>query len=245
VTPRLDGSLVVLAGVGREGQMGAVIAQAFAAAGATLALLGRDSEAVHQRAAALAAQGARSAAYPCDLTDATQVADVAHRVAAAAPAAAGRPTGRIDALVNIAGGFAMSGAIGESTPETLSQQLAMNLTTAYLTSRAFIPLVRDGGSAVYFASANVLPGAPSARMSAYVAAKSAVVGLMRSVADEGRARGLRANAVAPISIRTGDNLRAMGTAARYVAPEAVADAVLFLCSPASRSITGQIFRLAD
>jgi len=58
-------------------------------------------------------------------------------------------------------------------------------------------------------------------MSGYIAAKSAVVGLMRSVADEGRSRGLRANAVAPISIRTGDNLRQMGSATRYVEREAV------------------------
>ena len=229
--------------------MGAVIAEAFAAAGATTALLGRDADAIRERAAALTAQGgggrAQSTAYPCELTDAAAVANVARRVAAAAPASGDRPAGRIDALVNIAGGFAMSGPIGESSPDILSQQLEMNLTTAYVASRIFVPLVRDGGSAVYFASANVLPGAPSARMSAYVAAKAAVVGLMRSVADEGRSRGLRANAVAPISIRTGDNVREMGTGVRYVAPEAVADAVLFLCSPASRSITGQLFRLAD
>jgi NAD(P)-dependent dehydrogenase (short-subunit alcohol dehydrogenase family) len=65
------------------------------------------------------------------------------------------------------------------------------------------------------------------------------------VADEGRSRGLRANAVAPISIRTGDNLRAMGSTTRYVEREAVADAVVFLCSRAARSITGQVLRLTD
>jgi NAD(P)-dependent dehydrogenase (short-subunit alcohol dehydrogenase family) len=81
-------------------------------------------------------------------------------------------------------------------------------------------------------------------MSAYIAAKSAVVGLMRSVADEGRERHLRANAVAPISVRTGDNIRDMGSAASYVEREAVAGAVVFLCSNASRAITGQILRLS-
>jgi NAD(P)-dependent dehydrogenase (short-subunit alcohol dehydrogenase family) len=68
---------------------------------------------------------------------------------------------------------------------------------------------------------------------------------MRSVADEGRGRGLRANAVAPIAIRTRDNQRVMGDTAHYIERESVADAVLFLCSAESRSISGQVLRLAD
>lgn len=242
---RLDGAMVVLTGVGRKGQVGEAVARAFAAEGAALALLDRDETAVRERAAALTADGARVTAIPCDLTDASQVAQAAIRVAAAAPASSDRPAGRIDALVHIAGGFAMSNAIGDSDPDTLHRMMALNLTTAYLASHAFVPVVRDGGSVVYFASANVLPGASSARMSAYIAAKTAVVGLMMSVADEGRARGLRANAVAPIAIRTGDNLRDMGSTTRYVEREAVAEAVVFLCSRAARAITGQVLRLTD
>ena len=242
---RFDGAVVVLTGVGREGQVGEAIARAFAAEGAALALVDRDETSVGARAATLAAGGTTVTAIACDLTDANQVAQAAARVAAAAPASGDRPAGRVDAVVHIAGGFAMSNAIGESDPDTLHRMIELNLTTAYLASRAFVPLVRDGGSVVYFASANVLPGASSARKSGYIAAKTAVVGLMRSVADEGRSRGLRANAVAPISIRTGDNLRAMGSTTRYVEREAVADAVVFLCSRAARSITGQVLRLTD
>ncbi len=241
---RFDGARVVLTGVGREGQVGEAIAAAFAAEGASLILLDRDKAAVGARAAALVASGATAVAVACDLSDADQVAQAAARIAADSLAAGDRPAGRIDALVHIAGGFAMSGAIGESDPRVLDRMLQSNLMTAYFASRAFVPLVRDGGSVVYFASANVLRGAPSARMSGYIAAKSAVVGLMRSVADEGRERHLRANAVAPISVRTGDNIRDMGSAVRYVEREAVADAVVFLCSNASRAITGQTLRLS-
>jgi NAD(P)-dependent dehydrogenase (short-subunit alcohol dehydrogenase family) len=97
---------------------------------------------------------------------------------------------------------------------------------------------------VYFASATVLPGSPTSGLAGYSAAKSGVVGLMRAVADEGRARGVRANAVAPIAIRTGDNLRAMGDKAKYVERQAVADVVLYLSSPAARAITGQVIALA-
>jgi len=241
----LEGAVVVLTGVGREGQVGEAIAGAFAAEGAVLVLLDRDEKAVQARAAALVGRGTRATGIPCDLTDPAQVAQAAARVAADASATPDRPAGRIDALVHIAGGFAMSDAIGESDPKTLARMIEVNLTTAYLASRGFVPLVRDGGSIVYFTSANVLPGASSARMSGYIAAKTAVVGLMRSVADEGRTRGLRANAVAPIAVRTGDNLRVMESTTRYVEREAVADAVVFLCSRAARAITGQVLRLTD
>jgi NAD(P)-dependent dehydrogenase (short-subunit alcohol dehydrogenase family) len=243
--PRFDGARVVLTGVGREGQVGEAIAAAFAAEGAVLVLMDRDQAAVDARAAALVASGAAAIAIACDLTDADQLARAAASIAAESPAAGDRPAGRIDALVHIAGGFAMSGPIGESDLKVLDRMIQSNLMTAYLASRAFVPMVRDGGSVVYFASASILPGAPAARISGYLSAKSAVVGLMRSVADEGRARHLRANAVAPISVRTRDNIRDMGSDARYVEREAVADAVVFLCSRAARAITGQILRLTD
>jgi NAD(P)-dependent dehydrogenase (short-subunit alcohol dehydrogenase family) len=242
---RFDGAKVVLTGVGREGQVGEAVAAAFAADGAALVLIDRDQAAVNARAAALIAGGAAVTAVACDLADADQVTRAAAKIAAESPAAGDRPAGRIDALVHIAGAFAMSGPIGDSDPKVLDRMLQANLMTAYFASRAFVPLVRDGGGVVYFATSYVLPGAPAAEMSSYLAAKSAVVGLMRSVADEGHARHLRANAVAPISVRTRDNIRDMSAGTRYVEREAVADAVVFLCSHAARAITGQILRLTD
>lgn len=242
---RFDGAKVVLTGVGREGQIGEAIAAAFAAEGAELVLLDRTQAAVDARAAAIVATGAKATGIACDLTDISQVTRAAAQVAAASPASGDRPAGRIDALVNIAGGFAMSGPVGESDPKVLDRMLQANLMTAYGATRAFVPLVRDGGAVVYFATSYVLPDAPAALMSAYLASKFAVVGLMRSVADEGRARHLRANAIAPIAVRTGDNIKDMGSGARYVEREAVADAVVYLCSPAARAITGQILPLTD
>jgi len=100
-----------------------------------------------------------------------------------------------------------------------------------------------GGSIVYFASAAVLPGAHGASMSGYAAAKAGVLALMHAVAAEERAAGVRANALAPTSIRTATNVQAMGDSTRYVEREAVADAVLFLCSDEARSVTGQVVKL--
>lgn len=234
---RFADNVIVITGVGREEQVGDAVAHSFAAEGASLALIDLNAQALSARATALRATGTRVSTYSCDLTDVGQVTTVAAQVRS--------EYGRVDAFVHVAGGFAVSGPIGDSDPAIFAKQIAINLTTAYVASRAFVPLLKDDtGSAVYFASALVLPGSGTTGLAGYVAAKSGVVGLMRAVADEGRSRGVRANAVAPISIRTGDNLKAMGEKAHYVERHAVADAVLYLCSPAARAITGQVIGLA-
>jgi NAD(P)-dependent dehydrogenase (short-subunit alcohol dehydrogenase family) len=150
----------------------------------------------------------------------------------------------MDALVNLAGGFGPSGPLSQSDPAMFDRQLRINLETAYLTTRAFLPFVKAArGSIVFFASEAVLDGSRTSGIAGYVVAKSAVVALMRSVADEGREAGVRANALAPSSIRTATNEASMGADARYVEREDVAAAVAFLCSPAASAITGQVLRL--
>src|SRR5207244_981467 len=102
------------------------------------------------------------------------------------------------------------GPVAESDAAVWTRQISINATTAYVTARSFIPLLRRGrGALVFFASEAVLPGGRTANVAAYAAAKSAVVSLMHSVAQEEAANGLRANAVAPTSIRTAANLASM------------------------------------
>ena len=150
----------------------------------------------------------------------------------------------VHALVHLAGGFAASGPVAESDPEVWNRQIAINLTTAYLTTRAFLPLVRAArGSIVYFASAAALPGAPVAELSAYAVAKTGVLTMMRAVAAEERTTGVRANALAPTSIRTATNVASMGDEGRYVERDTVARWVLYLTDPASGPVSGQVFRL--
>jgi NAD(P)-dependent dehydrogenase (short-subunit alcohol dehydrogenase family) len=228
------GRSIVLTGVGREGQVGEAVAQAFAERGARVFLVDHTETNVRARADALVARGLRAAALAADLTDAAAATGLAERVRDATG-------GRVHALVHLAGGFALSGPVSESDPMVWQRQLAMNATTAYLTARAFLPLLRGvKGAVVFFASEAVLPNARSANLSAYVAAKSAVVALMQAIAQEERAHGVRANAVAPTSIRTADNVAAMGADAPMVTRESVADVVLWLCSDASRAVTGQV-----
>jgi len=228
------GRSIVLTGVGREGQVGEAVALAFAERGARVFLVDHTEANVRARAEALVARGLRAASLAADLTDAAAATALAERVRDAT-------AGRLHAVVHLAGGFAKSGPVSESDPTVWARQLAMNATTAYLTTRAFLPQLRGvKGSLVFFASEAVLPGARTAELSAYVASKAAVVALMQAVAQEERPHGVRANAVAPTTIRTADNVAAMGAGAAMVTREAVADVVLWLCSDASRAVSGQV-----
>ena len=235
---RFDGASVVVTGVGRAGQVGEVVARVFAQRGASVAIIDRDGAGAESLAAAMRAERLAVAAYGCDLTDAAATAGVFARIASA-------NGGRIHALANVAGGFAMSGPVAESDPAVFQRQLTINLGSAYGATRACIPLMRSSGGAIVFMSAAaVLPGGKVAGMAGYAASKAGVLALMRTVAQEERANGIRANALAPTAIRTGMNLGSMGSKFAYVERESVAEVIAFLCSGGAANITGQVIELA-
>jgi NAD(P)-dependent dehydrogenase (short-subunit alcohol dehydrogenase family) len=228
---------VVITGVGRRGQLGEAVADVFAAQGARLRLLGRDAGELEARVAALRARGVDCRGFACDLTDPADVADVATQVAAEGHGVA--------ALACLAGGFASSGSLTDSEIVGWQKMFAINATTAWCTTRAFLPLLREArGAIVYVASAAVLPGGRVAGLAAYAASKAAVLALMQAVAQDERDAGVRANAVAPTSIRTADNEASMGSGVTYVEREVVAGWIRHLCSPEAANVTGQVLRLA-
>jgi NAD(P)-dependent dehydrogenase (short-subunit alcohol dehydrogenase family) len=230
--------LTLITGVGRAGQVGEVVARTFAGRGHHVLLVSREADEVAARADAIRADGFAATPYACDLADAVQVGALAERVT--------REHGlRLDALVNLAGGFESSGPVADGSVESWERLSRINVLTAFTTTRAFLPLLRRRqGAVVFFASEAALPGASVSGRWAYAAAKTAVLTLARAVAREEQETGVRANAVAPTSIRTASNVAAMGETVRYVEREAVADAVWFLCSDAARAVTGQVMRLA-
>ena len=233
-----DNAPILITGIGRAGQVGEAVADALARAGSTLLVVDRNEQQAHEREGAISRAGGRAFAFGCDLTDASQVGALADRVK-------GEHGDRLRAIVHVAGGFAMSGAIVESDLDVWQRMWSMNLITAYLVTRAFLPMVRAArGSLVYFASEAVLPGARVANIAAYAASKAGVITLMRAVAQEERAAGVRANAIAPTSIRTVANVQSMGENVHYVEREEVAAVVAFLCSEAAGAVTGQVIALS-
>jgi NAD(P)-dependent dehydrogenase (short-subunit alcohol dehydrogenase family) len=238
IDERFDARTVVVTGVGHAGQVGEMVAREFARRGASVAIIDRDLALAEERAAALRSESFDVRAYACDLTDPDATASVARRIATASGE-------RIHALANVAGGFAMSGPVADSDPAVLQRQLSINLGSAYGATRALLPFLRPAhGAIVFMAAAAVLPGAKVGGMSAYVAAKAGVVALMRCVAQEERANGVRANALAPTAIRTTANLGTMGDKFPYVERESVAAMIVFLCSAAAANVNGQVIELA-
>ena len=233
----LRGAVVVITGVGRRGQVGEVVAGEFARQGASLVLVDRDLESVSERASDLSIHGPQVHPFACDLTDARAVGELMVKVSAVASEG-------VTAVVHMAGGYVEGATVSATDPSTWHKLFAINLTTAFMATRAFLPLVRRArGSMVYFASAAALPGAGVAKMSAYAAAKGGVITLMRAVAAEEKPNGVRANAIAPQAIRTAENLASMGEDHPYVERETVAAWVLWLCSRLAGPVSGQVIRL--
>ena len=228
---------VVVTGVARAGQVGAVIAQAFAEHGARVSIVARSMADATTRAADMQSLGLDVHPFACDLADPAATVALARDVLAGAV--------RVDVLVNVAGGFAASGPIAESDPAILAHQLSINLGTAYATTRAFLPALRASrGAVVFIASAAALPAARVKNVSAYAIAKGGVITLMRAVAQEEHSNGVRAYTVAPGTIRTPENAARLPPDTRFVELASVVSTIEFLCSPAAAQLTGQIVELA-
>ncbi|MBX9928990.1 MAG: SDR family NAD(P)-dependent oxidoreductase [Gemmatimonadaceae bacterium] len=230
--------VLVITGVGRPGQLGIAVAQHFAAAGARLVIIDRDAAVVEARGAELRATGAPVIAAALDLTDVPAL--IAATDALLAPY-----EGRVDGLIHCAGGFGATGPVAESEAEAWHRQIAINLTAAYGAARAFLPaLRRTHGAAVFFASAAALPGASVRGVAAYATAKSGLLTLVRAIAAEERANGVRANALAPTAMRTAMNTSTMSDTTNYVELDEVIAVIRFLLSSDAARISGQVLELA-
>jgi NAD(P)-dependent dehydrogenase (short-subunit alcohol dehydrogenase family) len=151
--------------------------------------------------------------------------------------------GRIDILVNLAGGLTRYKPAVEHTLEDWNNEMNNNLLAAFLCARAVFPRLRDagGGTIINFARA----GSPQANMVAYNCAKAGVEAMTRTLALEGRDHAIRVNAVAPGLVDTGSNIEAMKPKdlKKWAKKEDIARVVVFLASDASAGITGQTLQV--
>lgn len=148
--------------------------------------------------------------------------------------------GRLDALLNIAGGFVWQ-TTNDADP-AWAKMFALNLTTALNASRAALPHLKASaeGRIVNVGANAALKSA--AGMGAYAASKAGVHRLTESLAEELKDTTVTVNAVLPSILDTAQNRKDMPDAdpARWVAPADLARVMLFLASPESRAITGAL-----
>ncbi|HEY7833786.1 MAG TPA: SDR family NAD(P)-dependent oxidoreductase [Ktedonobacterales bacterium] len=235
----LSGRVALVTGSGSG--LGRGIAARFAEAGATVAVHYHTSAAgAEALVARIAAAGGRAVALQADLTRADEVARLV--------AAVGERCGRLDILVNNAGSYPAVGAL-EMTPEQWDDVIAANLRGTFLTAQAAARrMVAQGTGGAIVNITSIEAENPAPGHSHYNAAKAGVLQLTRALAAELGAHAIRVNAVAPgliwaegIEADWPDGVaRWQRTAplARLGRPEDVADACLFLASPAARWITG-------
>jgi 3-oxoacyl-[acyl-carrier protein] reductase len=233
--------------------MGAAITQAFALEGARLALIGRDTAAIEPVAADARAAGGDALVIGCDLTDADQCD--------AAAAETKETYGRIDFLVNVAGGSGPVGKTGvETTPEEFDDIVTLNMNGCFHTMRSVLPsmIAQRYGKIVNVGGTFGMRGR-AGRM-AYSASKWGLRGITKSFALEVGPHNINVNCVAPGMVdgpRFRDkvcadmartlNITLEEAMARHAADyalkrvtldEDVANACLFLASDVSRQITG-------
>jgi NAD(P)-dependent dehydrogenase (short-subunit alcohol dehydrogenase family) len=247
---KLEGQHALITGGGSG--IGAAIARALAAEGAKLTLVGRRRERLEE----VGAEPFDALVSPADVTDRAQVEDCF--------AIAREAQGPITILVNNAGA-AESAPFAKVTEESWRATMAVNLDALLHCCQAALPdlLAAEGGRIVTIASTAGLKG--YAYSAPYVAAKHGAVGLTRALAAELARTNVTANAVCPgftdtemvaeavekirsKTGRSGDEARAdlvrFNPQGRLVDPSEVANAVLWLCLPESRSINGQAIAVA-
>jgi NAD(P)-dependent dehydrogenase (short-subunit alcohol dehydrogenase family) len=148
--------------------------------------------------------------------------------------------GRLDALVNIAGGFRWE-PLADGSLDTWNELYELNLRTAVAACRAALPhLPAERGRIVNIGAAGAVKA--GAGMGAYAASKSGVARLTEALAEEQKARGITVNAVLPSIIDTPANRADMPKAdfSTWVQPAQLADVIVFLLSAKAQAITGAL-----
>lgn len=217
--PSLQDRVVILTGA--TGGLGPAVVERFHEEGASLALVDRKSGAVQEMFGyldnILAVNG-------IDVTSQPDVENMIKQVA--------DHFGRIDGLVNIAGGYRAGNPVHQTDLDTWEFMMNLNAKSVFLTCHAVIPeLLKNGGFVINIGARNGIEG--TANSAAYSASKSAVFRLTESLSKEVSGQGVRVNAVYPRFIDTEGS-------GKGVSPESLAGVIAFLASDMARDISGAL-----
>lgn len=217
---------------GAAGNLGRTVARSFHLAGARTVLADRDSSRLQQAFPDLKGSRDHLLVEGVDLTAPGSLDGIVTQAVGL--------FGRLDILVNAVGGFRAGAPVHETPLETWDMLLDLNLRTSLVAARAVIPvMIRQQYGKIVTVAARAA-GAGAANMAAYSAAKAAVVRLTESMAAELKGSGINVNCVLPGTLDTEQNRQERPGAnhSTWVAPDAVADVILFLASDAARAVVG-------
>ena len=241
---RIDGRVAVVTGASKG--IGRGIALGFADAGADLVLASRTRADLEKVAESVRERGRRALVVPCDVNERAQLEHLVE--------AAWKEFGRLDVLVNNAGGSPPKAAL-RTSEQMFEHALRFNVTSAFLLSRLAIPrmLEREGGAVLNVSSG--LSWLVEKGFVAYGTAKAALSHMTRLLGYELAPR-IRVNAIAVGAVATDAllpflealpearaRLEAATPMGRIGRPEDIAAAALYLCSPAGGWVTGKVFEV--
>ena len=219
---RLNGKVILL--TGSRGGLGSVVTPILSGAGAKLIIVDRvlSQDIIDRR------DGFRA-----DVTNESEVTRVVADTV--------RQAGRIDGLINLVGAFVPGSAVDTDVAKWQTM-LSLNVTSAFLLSRAVIPhmTARRSGRLIHIAARAALEPFPGA--AAYLVAKAALVSLIRVLALELEGAGVTVNGILPGTIDTPANRESMPQADRstWVKPESIAQVLVWLMSDNTAAINGAL-----
>jgi NAD(P)-dependent dehydrogenase (short-subunit alcohol dehydrogenase family) len=221
----LSGKVLVI--TGSSGALGQAVAETLSGYGARLALLDHGQTPPTAPPAGALHYGG------IDLTQADAARSAMERVV--------NEAGRLDGLINVAGGFHWEKLAG-GTLETWDSMYRINLRTVVVACQAALPYLLQGAGGRIVNVGAMGAAKASAGMGAYAASKAGVAKLTEALADELKDRGITVNAILPSTLDTPKNRADMPQAdfTRWVAPVEAAEVIAFLVSDEARAVTGAL-----
>lgn len=220
------GKVIVVTGAG--GNIGQAVARHFGAAGATLVLVGRKTSEL-----AFLEQELNATVCIADVTDPISVGEMVDQIE--------NKHGEIHVLVHTVGGFSAGHAVHDGDLDVWDKMMTINARSVYVTCGRVARHMLDHqvkGRIIAVLSKNAYQG--TAKTAAYSASKAAAQRILESMSAELANDGITVNGIAPSSVDTPQNRAAMPNVdfSKWVRPEEIADAALFLAADSSRSVTG-------
>jgi NAD(P)-dependent dehydrogenase (short-subunit alcohol dehydrogenase family) len=224
----LEGKVTLVTGAG--GNLGRATVVACRSAGARLVLVDRDRKSLEDRLRELNLGKDEALLLTTDLSDASATRATFDEARAR--------WGRLDAVFHLAGGFLGVAPLHETSDDDYRSVLDLNLHPAFSVARAALPaMIEQKSGVLVFIAARAGLRAPGG-LAAYSAAKSGVLRLTESLAEDLRGTGVRVNSLLPAAIAPAGSTGGEGTPA-----DAIADVLVFLATDAARAVHGALIEV--